>query len=76
MLTINGKAELIVQDAVSCQRPVDLVDRRETIQAVREGVATIEEVAGRPMDEVLDALEKEFGASDSHRSGVARPPID
>jgi prevent-host-death family protein len=57
VLTINGKAELVVQDAASYQKLLDLAERLETIQAVREGLASIGRGEGRPMDEVFDALE-------------------
>ena len=57
VLTINGKAELVVQDAASYQRLLDLAERLETIRAVREGLASVEKGEGRPMDEVFDALE-------------------
>ena len=62
VLTINGKAELVVQDAVSYPRLIDLAERLETIQAVREGLASIEKGEGTPMDDVFDALEKEIRA--------------
>lgn len=35
VLTINGKAELVVQDAASYQKLADLAERLETIQAVQ-----------------------------------------
>lgn len=57
VLTINGKAELVVQDAESYQKLLDLAERLETIQAVKEGLASIGRGEGRPMDEVFDALE-------------------
>jgi prevent-host-death family protein len=46
VLTVNGKAEIVVQDAKSYQRLLDLVERGE----------------GRPMDVVFDALEKTLRA--------------
>ena len=58
VLTINGKAELVVQDAASYQRLFDLAERLETIQAVKEGLASMERGEGRPMDQVFDELEK------------------
>ncbi|WP_435020462.1 type II toxin-antitoxin system Phd/YefM family antitoxin [Tundrisphaera sp. TA3] len=64
VLTINGKAELVVQDAASYQRLVRLADRLETIQAVKEGLASMERGEGKPMDEVFDALEKELRTKD------------
>jgi PHD/YefM family antitoxin component YafN of YafNO toxin-antitoxin module len=60
VLTINGKAELVVQDAKSYQRLLDLAQRLETIQAVREGLASMERGEGRPLDDVFDDLEEEM----------------
>src|SRR5262245_31115987 len=62
VLTINGKAELVVQDAKSYQRLLDLAERLETIQAVKEGLQSIDRGEGRPMDEVFDGLERELRA--------------
>src|SRR3954465_14714239 len=62
VLTINGKAEIVVQDAKSYQRLLDLAERLETIQAVKEGLASIERGEGRPMDEAFDELEKQLRA--------------
>jgi prevent-host-death family protein len=58
VLTVNGKAELVVQDAKSYQRLFDLAERLETIQAVKDGLASMERGEGRPMEEVFDALEE------------------
>jgi prevent-host-death family protein len=60
VLTINGKAELVVQDAASYQRLFDLAERLETIQAVNESLASADRGEGRPMDDVFDALEKDL----------------
>ena len=62
VLTINGKAELVVQDAKSYQRIFDLAERLKTIQAVKEGLASVQRGEGKPMDEVFDALEVELQA--------------
>jgi prevent-host-death family protein len=58
VLTINGKAEIVVQDARSYQRLHDLAERLETLQAVREGLASADRGEGCPMDDVFDALEQ------------------
>ena len=58
VLTVNGKAEIVVQDAKSYQQLLDLAERLETIEAVKEGLASVDRGEGRPMDEVFDALEK------------------
>ncbi len=66
VLTINGKAELVVQDAASYQRLFDLAERLETIQAVKEGLASADRGDGTPMDDLFDAIEKDL------RRGKAR----
>src|SRR5438876_8954399 len=38
VLTINGRAKLIVQDAASYQRMLDLLDQAETVEAIRQGL--------------------------------------
>jgi len=56
VLTVNGKAEIIVQDAKSYQRMLELLDRAETIEAVREGLASVRQ--GKTMS--LDEFDKEM----------------
>ncbi len=63
VLTINGKAELVVQDAASYQRLLAIAERLETIEAVKESLASIDRGEGRPMDDVFDALEAELRRS-------------
>ena len=60
VLTVNGKAEIVVQDARSYQRLLDLAERLETIEAVREGLASIDRGEGRPMDDAFDDLEQKL----------------
>jgi prevent-host-death family protein len=67
VLTINGKAELVVQDAASYQRLFDLAERLETIQAVKESLASADRGEGRPSDDVFDALDRDL------RRAKARP---
>jgi prevent-host-death family protein len=56
VLTVNGRAELVVQDAESYQRMLELLDRAETIEAVREGLESVR--AGRTMS--LDEFDREM----------------
>ena len=58
VLTINGKAEIVVQDAKSYQRLLNLAERLETIEAVKEGLTSVERGEGSPMDQVFDEMEK------------------
>ncbi len=66
VLTINGKAELVVQDAATYQKLLELAERLETIEAVKEGLASIDRGEGRPMDDAFDALENELRRSRPH----------
>jgi prevent-host-death family protein len=45
VLTVNGKAELVVQDAQSYQKLLDALERWETIAGIKQGLEDIE--AGR-----------------------------
>lgn len=56
VLTVNGKAEIIVQDAESYQRMLELLDRAEAIEAVREGLESVRQ--GKTMS--LDQFDKEM----------------
>ncbi len=67
VLTINGKAELVVQDAASYQRLFDLAERLQTIQAVKEGIASVDRGEGTPMDDAFDALEKDLRRAKGRR---------
>lgn len=56
VLTINGKAEIVVQDAESYQRMLEVLDRAETIEALREGLGSVRR--GKTMS--LDQFDKEM----------------
>lgn len=55
VLTINGRSELVVQDAGSYQRLMELVDRLETIAGIQKGLEESKRGDGQPIeDAVLD----------------------
>jgi prevent-host-death family protein len=56
VLTINGKAKIVVQDAESYQRMLELLDKAETVEAIRQGLSDVE--AGKTMS--LDQFDKEM----------------
>ena len=63
VLTINGKAELVVQDAVSYQRLLDIAAQADAREGVRQGLADISQGRTRPAREVFDEIRKEFDVS-------------
>ncbi|MEO8098975.1 MAG: type II toxin-antitoxin system Phd/YefM family antitoxin [Acidobacteriota bacterium] len=56
VLTINGKAEIVVQDAASYQSLLDRLDELESLAAVKRGVVDVQ--AGRVTP--LKMFEAEF----------------
>ena len=56
VLTINGRAKIVVQDADSYQRMLELLDRAETIEAIREGLDAVK--LGNTIS--LDQFDKEM----------------
>jgi PHD/YefM family antitoxin component YafN of YafNO toxin-antitoxin module len=60
VLTINGKAEVVVQDAKSYQRMLELVDRAEAVVAVRKGLASMERGEGIPAEKAFEKLRKKY----------------
>ena len=58
VLTVNGRAEIVVQDAKSYQKLLDLLDQAEAIAAVREGLESMQRGKGRRVREVFDRIRK------------------
>jgi predicted transcriptional regulator len=56
VLTINGKADVVVQDASSYQRLLAYIDEMEALEGIKRGLADIE--AGRVTP--LEKFEKDF----------------
>lgn len=64
VLTVNGKAEVVVQDAAAYQRLVEQAakaDREETVAAIRAGLADVEAGRTKPARSALRALAKKYG---------------
>ncbi len=50
ILTVNGKAELVVQDAESYQELLEAKDRMEAIEGIKRGLDSVRRNAGKPAD--------------------------
>lgn len=61
VLTLHGEAEVVVQDAAAYQELLDRLERAEAIAGIREGLASMEQGEGRPLDEAVEAIR---GAAD------------
>ena len=53
VLTVNGKAALIVQDAASYQRLIDLVERAEAVGGIQRGLDDVKHGRTSPIRAVV-----------------------
>lgn len=58
VLTVNGRAELVVQDAVSYQKLLDMIDRLEAIEGIKKGLESMHRGEGRPAEDVFRDMRK------------------
>jgi PHD/YefM family antitoxin component YafN of YafNO toxin-antitoxin module len=61
VLTVNGKAELVVQDAASYQRLLERLHHMETLAAIQEGMASAERGELRPAAQVFAEMRAKYG---------------
>ena len=63
VLTVNGRAQVVVQSAEAYQRLLDDHVLLESIRGVGRGLEQASRGEGRPMREFLEALAREHGIS-------------
>jgi PHD/YefM family antitoxin component YafN of YafNO toxin-antitoxin module len=61
VLTVNGKATLVVQDASAYQTMLDTVDRAEAIAGIQRGLESLQRGEGEPAAVALDRIRKKHG---------------
>jgi prevent-host-death family protein len=60
VLTVNGKAEAIVQDAEEYQRLLDIAARGDVYEAIRQGLDDIAHGRTRPAKEVFAEMRRRY----------------
>lgn len=63
VLTVNGRAEVVVQDAASYQAMLDRFHHLETVAAIQEGMASADRGELKPAAQVLDEMRNRYGLS-------------
>ena len=53
VLTINGKAELVVQDTASYQRLIEMAEKAERMESLRISVEEMKAGKGTPIEEMF-----------------------
>ena len=61
VLTVNGKAALVVQDAESYQSLLEAKERMETIAGIRRGLESVKQGKGKTLEQFLIDFEKDYG---------------
>lgn len=61
ILTVNGKAEAVVQDARAYQRLLDLAARADAREGIRQGLEDARKGRTRPAREVFTAMRNKHG---------------
>ena len=61
VLTVNGRAELVVQDAESYQLILERLDRAETVAAIRRGMQDAEEGRMIPLKDAAAKIRAKHG---------------
>jgi len=60
VLTVNGQAKVVVQDAEAYQRLLELAERAEAIAGIRRGLESLRRGKVRPAREALEELRKKY----------------
>lgn len=60
VLTVNGKAELVIQDAASFERLMDHLDEVEAIAGIRHGLQDVDAGRTRGTKKVLDGMRRKL----------------
>ena len=60
VLTINGKAELVVQDAASYQKLLDIADQAKVLEGIRRGLEDMRAGRTQPLDEAFADIRRDL----------------
>ena len=63
ILTVNGRAALVVQDAGSYQALLERLERIETVDAIKQGMDEFAHGKGQPARAALEKLRLKHGVS-------------
>lgn len=61
ILTVNGKAQAVVQDAEAYQRLLDIAARADVFEAIRQGLGDVARGRTRPVREVFAEIRQKHG---------------
>ena len=60
VLTVNGRAEVVVQDADAYQKLLEAVDRADALEGIRQGLEDIRTGRTRPLADAIGELGRRY----------------
>jgi len=60
VLTINGKAELVVQDAASYQKLLDIAEQAKLLEGIRRGLEDVQAGRTQPLEAALADIRRDL----------------
>lgn len=61
LLTVNGKAEVIVQDALAYQELLHHIETLEAIEGIRQGLASMKAGKGVSLEQFKEEMQQQHG---------------
>jgi prevent-host-death family protein len=63
LLTVNGKAELVVQDAAAYQKLLDTLEKLETLIGIKKGLEDIATGNTQSLNNFIEEMQQKYGIS-------------
>ncbi|MBW4672219.1 MAG: type II toxin-antitoxin system Phd/YefM family antitoxin [Cyanomargarita calcarea GSE-NOS-MK-12-04C] len=63
VLTVNGKAELVVQDAQSYQKLLDTLEKLQAVAGIKQGLEDVEGGRTTTLSEFEEEMREKYGIS-------------
>ena len=67
LLTVDGKPEVVIQNAEAYRRLLDVLDRAEAIMGLQRGLESMRAGRGKPLDEAFDSLRDKLNTGEVER---------
>ncbi|MDB9310996.1 type II toxin-antitoxin system Phd/YefM family antitoxin [Aphanizomenon sp. CS-733/32] len=64
VLTVNGKAAAVVQDAESYQKMIDRLEVLESVAKIRKSINEFEQGEGMPLNQAFAEFKEKYGIPD------------